>query len=140
MIRLRKYKHSEKELWCSLGSIVASRTIRKVLGIAISSDDSYTWWIGKEKGEVVGFGAVSIGKAVATLHHSYVFESFRGNGVYKLLLKERIEFCKEQQNVEKITATATEDSKPILEQFGFYEISKRGKYFTMRLFINKGKK
>jgi len=130
---LEEYKHTDKQLWWVLGSLVTSRTIRKELGIVISSDDNYTWWVAKWEGIVVGFGAVALRKEVATLYHSYVFENFRNRGIYSLMLKRRVEFIKTQKNIKKIVTTATKYSKPILEKFGFYETSKRGKYFNMIL-------
>lgn len=126
---IKKMTHGNPKLWQALCPLAVSRKARKELGIAISSDENYTWLVvfaGDES--VAAIAAVEFcNGSKAIFRHAYVVEGHRGCGLYTKLLDLR-----EQLAVGKrVIITVNENTIDVVLKAGYTEIGKRGKYTTV---------
>ena len=128
-MEIKQYAHGEGDFWCKMGPFFASRQVRNELGIAMSSDESYTWFVAFNGDEVVGFAAVEITGGTAVLRHAYVNPANRANGIYAKMLEARMVSGKGRASLIKVTANV--DSIEHLRGHGFTAVSTRGQYTNM---------
>lgn len=127
---IREYQHGEGDFWQLMGPFFASATIRRELGRPLSSDENYVWWISLDGGKVTGFGAIRQKRKVVEFCHAYVFPSCRGQGIYREIVRQRLEYCMEHGH-DQIRAVVTAGSRPELEKQSFLCVRKRGRYSVM---------
>jgi GNAT superfamily N-acetyltransferase len=133
-MKIQKMKQEDEGFWQLMGPYLVSNDVRKELGMAISSDTSYTWFLAVEDGKCIGFcAAKEINSATyfkgpgLEFRHRYVDPDRRGNGIGKKLMEARLKFA-EGRNVK---ATVTPDSQPTYEKLGFKKVFQRGQYPLM---------
>lgn len=59
---IQKFNQEDPDFWLLMGRNFASASIRKELGVSMSSDESYSWLLAMEEGKVVGFCAIAPSK------------------------------------------------------------------------------
>ena len=124
-------QQTDQGFWEIMGPIFASKDIRKALGIAPASDETYLWEVCVTQDACLcGFSALVPGRK--EIKHGYVFPEFRRLGIYRKLVKKHIETAKEL-GLSHLSATTTNDSLPLLLELGFVKIGQRGKYHSLRI-------
>jgi len=133
-MKIKVMKQDDEGFWQLMGPHLVSNAVRKELGMAISSDLSYTWFLAVEDGKCIGFcAAKEINSATyfkgpgLEFRHRYVDPSHRGNGVGKKLMEARLKFA-EGRNVK---AVVIPDSQSTYEKLGFKKVFQRGQYPLM---------
>jgi len=126
---IKKMAHGDSELWTTLCPFAVSRQVRKELGIAISSDENYTWLVALDnESNTVAIAAVEFcNGSKAIFRHAYVVENHRGHGLYLRLLQLREKIAVGRRAV----TTVNKDAFDIVSKAGYAEVAKRGKYTTM---------
>lgn len=110
-----------------MGQFFASRRIRQELGnYAMSNEPDWRWFVAFKDDAVVGFLGTEPRKNTG-FHISvlYVVEAERRQGIISSLLKAALEKADEKSCA--VTITAKREFAPILEKYGFYPTSARGK-------------
>lgn len=128
-MNITRYSHDDAELWTRIGRHFADRDVRTELGGPMSSDPSYSWYVADIGGVVAGFAACYPERGRVRLCHAYVLPGFRRAGAYRALLDARLR----DAGPRRVRARATALSMPLLEQRGFRELRRVGKYFEMEL-------
>lgn len=125
---IKEIKHGDK-LWSLLCPFAVSRQVRKELGIAISSDENYTWLFAFDhSNNVAAIAAVEFcNGSRAIFRHAYVVKEYRGSGLYKRLLELREQLAKGKRAI----ITVNHDILATVLSEGYMEIGKRGKYTTV---------
>jgi predicted N-acetyltransferase YhbS len=133
---IQKINQNEEDFWKLMGPFFASAKVKRDLGVAMSSDESYTWLLVMEKGQVAGFcaivpikaGSFPFTGAGSDFRYFYVPpESANRQRISDKLMKEALKTVKDQN----LKAVILPDEKPFWESFGFVEVFRRGKYPTM---------
>lgn len=136
---LRHGDPEEKQrLFCTLGEFFASAQIRRELGIAMTSDERYVWFVAREEGEeeVTGFAALRIDGEKADLCHAYTFEDWRGNGVNWMLVLRRIDYAVEN-GAYTMTVTVHPDREAVYVNAGFELQRRSGQYGKYALEVSR---
>ncbi len=120
-----------KVFWSLAGWFFASREVEKEIGAPIHNDSGMVWIVAEIDGHCVGLAALQIKKTTGHLKHAYVCPEWRGQGIYKQLLKARMEYMIDK-GITEIISTCNDNSLPILLKYGFEEIGKRGRYTLVR--------
>lgn len=119
-MNVEKYAQSGEGFWELMGPMFASAKVKRDLGIAMSSDESYQWFLAFNGSELAGFCAVVPGKSVDYLKHLYAID---GAKVEVLLLGSAI-----AASTKTIQATAKESEVHHYLKQGFKEVKQRGQY------------
>jgi len=95
-MKVIRYAHGEKDFWQIMGPCFASAEIRRHLGVPLTSDEGYVWFLAMNGVELSGFAAVKAQKnGICEFKHAYIFGDYRKNGLYTKLLKARLDYAKE---------------------------------------------
>lgn len=125
-IDVQLFNQADKAFWEIMGPWFASAKLKRDLGIAMSSDDSYLWFIAFSDRRLVGFCAVVPRKKSAELKHLYVLSEAQSMGVETQLLGMAI-----ASTASALKATVRKDELPHYEKQGFKVTSNRGSYFQV---------
>lgn len=124
---VQKITQSEEGFWDLMGPFFASALVKRELGVAMSSDESYTWFLAIAHGEVQGFCAVTNEKKGSRLRHVYVVPEHRHNGVATQVIGVAI-----TSSPKPIVVTVKGSEVGFYKKFGFtLTDKKRGQYVDM---------
>ena len=127
--KVGQVKGDDRNLGNLIGWYAISREVnREMDGYPILTDKDTVWFVAYKKLEVFAFAAVKQMKSHAILTYSYVDPKFRRKGVYKRLLRDRLEWV-EKKGIRKVKADCTAKSLSALKQEGF-EVVKEFKNWT----------
>lgn len=122
---IEKMSQSDEGFWILMGPFFASAKVKRDLGIAMSSDESYRWIIALEKGEMVGFVAIVPGKGCEQVKHLYSTNS--DSAVLAKLLKAAT------KTKQRKLATVLPEDLPLWEAHGFINTGKtKGRYVEVQ--------
>lgn len=125
---IERFNQEDPDFWQLMGRNFASSQIKRDLGIAMSSDDSYLWFLALEKGSVVGFCAIVPSKSHCELKHDYVF-SDRLGATHKKIVSEAVKYAAKTKALQKpIKATVKATEIDFYEMAGFSKVSTKGQY------------
>lgn len=111
-----------------------TRQITNALGLANHWDDCDEWLLVVQDKQLLGFSGYENKNNVFVLKRSYVFDQFRGLGIYKKMIEMRMTRAQEL-NASVIQCTATRMSMREFERRGFKAIKNYKKYVTYRLVL-----
>lgn len=117
-----------ERFWELMGRFFADRCIRKELGMAMSSDERYTWFVAIEGETVLGFCAAVNTPAGVEFKHRWVQPSRRGQGIGRALFDARLEFAKDRP----IKAIVVPSVQSLFERRGFVKVRQQGRYPVMK--------
>ena len=114
--------------WQLMGRFFADRYVRKELGMAMSSDERYTWFIAIDGATVLGFCAAVATPAGIEFKHRWVLPSHRGQGIGRALFKARLNFAGDRP----IKAIVVPSVQSLFERHGFIKVRQQGRYPVMK--------
>jgi GNAT superfamily N-acetyltransferase len=120
--------HDSEGFWEMMGRFFADRHIRKELGMAMSSDERYTWFVAVNGATVLGFCAAVFTPAGVEFKHRWVLPSHRGQGIGYALFEARLEFARDRP----IKAVAVPSVQALFERHGFVKVRQQGRYPVMK--------
>jgi GNAT superfamily N-acetyltransferase len=133
-MEIRQFTQNDSGFWQLMGPFLVDNQVRKELGMAISSDSSYTWFLAVLDSQCIGFCAAKrINSATYfngdgfEFRHRYVKRGYRGKGIGRKLMDARLEFA----DGSNIKSTVTPGSQATYERLGFKKVSQKGKYPLM---------
>lgn len=130
-MKIVRYQHGEGDFWYRMGPFLASASVRRELGVPITSDKDMVWWLAIDNdGQTIGFAAAKLRKDVCEMRHAYVVPEARGKGVYHALCQARLEECQKWE-AKVARSTVNEYSLPVFLELGFKPVSNRGKKYTV---------
>jgi len=126
--KIVKMEHGESGFWDALGPFFASRDVRKELGIAMSSDENYVWFVALSgDNKVAGFAALECKGSRADCHHLYIVPEFRNRLLFPALFKTREKYAW-GKGIRRIIVVSNPATSHWMPNLGYTEKSKRGKY------------
>jgi GNAT superfamily N-acetyltransferase len=131
-MNIKETNHNDESFRIDMFPFFASRAVRRELGIALSSEDSYVWFIAYIDDVVAGFAALDV--KGTELRHAYIVPEHRGKGIYTQLLDARLKKAREL-GLHTLKCVAAPDSVAILQKAGFAESGNRGKYTIMTMVL-----
>lgn len=138
MFEVEQYKHEALPWGNGIGELFCSRDVHRELGTAVISEHGYTWFIAMTRGKLAGFAAVEEKGTKAIFRHAYVLPSYRGQGVYTLLLNAREGFVQNNLDLMLMETTAAPDSYQKLKSADWSDHRQRGKYMVMHKEVRRG--
>ena len=114
--------------WELMGRFFADRGIRKELGMAMSSDERYTWFIAVEDSAVLGFCAAVDMHAGVEFKHRWVLPSRRDQGIGRALFEARLNFAGDRP----VKAIVVPSVQALFERHGFVKVRQQGRYPVMK--------
>lgn len=114
--------------WQLMGRFFADRCVRRELGMAMSSDESYTWFVAIDGDTVLGFCAAVATRAGIEFKHRWVLPSHRGQGIGRALFEARLDFAGDRP----IKAVAVPSVQALFERHGFTKVRQQGRYPVMK--------
>lgn len=124
------------------GKFLSNRKVKKALGLPPWDDDKKNWLLVIDENEeciAISSYYFNSNNKKGYLKSSYVMEKYRGKGIYTYLFKKRLELLSNYKDLQLITGTATEMSKPVYEKFGFENVMMKGKYYVFEKEVNNEK-
>jgi GNAT superfamily N-acetyltransferase len=91
MILLRM-RHSKESL-SRISEIALSKDVYRELGYPIFSDESHVWYMVYIDKKLVGISSIVNKGRYVSFNHAYVLPEYRGNGIYRKMLRERLNDC-----------------------------------------------
>lgn len=70
-IQVQKYSQSDEGFWELMGPMFASAELKKIMGVAMSSEESYTWMLASAGNNIVGFCAITPEKIGSRIRYVY---------------------------------------------------------------------
>lgn len=131
-MKIKRYAHGEDDFWDLMGSYFASRSVRRELGIPMSSDENHVWFIAMGPESVAGFAAIETQKRGCFLRHVYVKADHREKGLMKKLVQEAVKYAK-SISVSAIHVTVAAKLVDFYTENGWSESNTRGQYHTLIL-------
>lgn len=126
-ITVQKYSQTDEGFWKLMGPMFASALIKRELGVAMSSDETYSWFLAFTGHQFAGFCALTPEKQGSRLRHVYALPDFRSNGVATQLIGSAI-----AASPKPIVLTVKGSEAGFYKRFGFQETNKkRGQYVEM---------
>ena len=137
-MKIKKYDHAQRGFWQRMGPFFASASVQRELGVRMTSDDSYTWWLAlDESSGVAGFAAAEEQKnGVVILRHAWVRREHRENGIYEDLFDRRLSDLKDAGH-DRFRVTTKGNALELIKRKGFEEAGGRGSYTTLELKTTK---
>jgi predicted GNAT family acetyltransferase len=127
-IRIERYDHGKDDFWERLGPYFASRDVERELGVSLTSNESHTWWLAFDNGNLVGFAAAEqLKNGTNILRHAWIEPEWRGEGVHERLVDRRLEDLTEAGETN-FRVTVTDDGIERYRDRGFEEARTRGQY------------
>lgn len=127
IMKVEKMVQTDEGFWFLMGPFFASAKVKRELGIAMSSDESYTWFLALDKGEVLGFCAMTKERKGSRLRHVYVVEEHRKRKVATQVVGVAL-----TMSLKPISLTVKADDVSFYEKMGFSAAGKgRGSYVEM---------
>jgi hypothetical protein len=121
---VQKINQEDEDFWQLMGRHFASAKVKRDLGVAMSSDESYTWLLAMEKGRVVGFCAIVPVKDYEQIKHLYSID-----GDAAVLSKILKVVAKGKQPKRAIVSP---EELPVWESQGFTKTGKlKGRYIEV---------
>jgi hypothetical protein len=128
---IQKFNQEDEDFWRLMGRYFASAKIKRDLGISMSSDESYVWFLALDKGSVVGFCAIVPSKSCCELKHDYVF-SDRGGATHQKVVSEALKYAIKTKSLDKpIKSTVRFSELSFYETLGFLKVSDKGQYVVV---------
>lgn len=116
--------------WITMGPFFASRELRLEHGAPIEDDD-YTWIVAFDgTGEVIGFAALDVNKAM--VRHVHVLPDNRNHGIGHELVQLAMDEAR-GRGLETLKCVASPSSVSVFEDCGFGTVSMRGQYSVMEV-------
>lgn len=81
VVKVERYNQEDEGFWGLMGRYFASAKVKRELGVAMSSDETYSWFVAFKDGDLAGFCAMSPEKHGSRLRHVYVLPEHRSNGI-----------------------------------------------------------
>lgn len=122
-IKVEQFNQEDEGFWELMGRYFASAKVKRDLGIAMNSDETYQWFLAFIGDRLAGFCALSPAKTGTDLKHLYVVE---GEGVETQLLG-----CAIAAASKPLRATVREDEFALYEKQGFKVVKRRGQYIQI---------
>lgn len=130
-LRIEQYDHGEGDFWDRLGPYFASREVERELGVSMTSDESHTWWLAFDNGNLVGFAAAErLKNGINILRHAWVEPEWREEGVYGALVDQRLEDLTSAGETD-FRVTVTDDGIERYKDRGFEKARTRGQYTVL---------
>lgn len=127
-MKIKQFNQNNDDFWKLIGPFLVSSHVRKELGMAISSDESYFWFLAIENDECIGFCAArKINSATyftgegLEFRHRYVMPGRRGEGIGRKLMQTRLKFAAGFN----VKATVTPLSQATYEKHGFKKVAQK---------------
>lgn len=128
-VRIIRVEHGG-EFFNDIAMASLDKSIRKELGYPISSEPNQKWWIALNGNHVLGFCSLVEKKNESYMCHDYVYNYFRGKGIYDKLFKERFEYAVSLK--KKIKSVATNKSLGAFLRYGFQVTKKLTNYTNVQ--------
>lgn len=126
-IKVEAFNQEDEGFWDLMGQYFASAKVKRDLGIAMSSDESYQWFLAFSGDRLAGFCAMTPEKVGSRLRHVYVLEEFRSNGVATQLIGVAI-----SGSAKPIILTVKSEDSSLYSRFEFKPNGKaRGQYIDL---------
>lgn len=126
------YYERPPEFWALLGPYFARQEYRREMPY-LKDDDGYVWFVAMDGGTLAGFASLHVDRRGGHLHGLYVAPDYRGQDIARQLVQARLDYLRSLGNVHIVTATCNEQSKPLLQEFGFQPRGQRGQYTVMEM-------
>lgn len=123
---------TEYPLICT--KIFGVKKITNELSIYLHHTDCDEWLLALQGEELLAFSGYEMNNTSFVLKRAYVYQNYRGFGLYKIMLDMRIEKAKKSGR-KMIQATTTPMSQREFEKRGFFCTKKYKKFQTFRLLI-----
>lgn len=125
-MRILRMTRDDAAFYETIGPFLSRREFVAELGGPIWDDDGKVWFVAKRGRATLGIAAYRrVGNRTA-LVSAYVLPNHRRSGAYTALIEARL-----NELSGRVTATATDASRPALRKFGFRQIGKRGRFAIM---------
>ncbi len=108
-------------------------TIAEALLLRLSRDDGMELWVAESDGQVVSAGRLEpvAGTDFAGIWGGSTLKEWRGRGIYRAMTAARARSAL-RMGKTLINSDSTEDSRPILERYGFLKVSTTTPYLWSR--------
>lgn len=110
------------------------KDISKALGLCIHTTDCHEWLLAVQNNCLLAFSGYDKTNSAFVLKRAYVFQQYRGLGIYKKMIDLRLERASEL-GYKIVQTTTTQMSKMEFEKRGFFTTKNYKKYQTWRKFI-----
>lgn len=132
-IEIVQMTNAEPQFYPLIGPFLARRAIVKEMGgYPLWDDDAMTWFVAlrRDDQQVRGFAALRVQRGVYWLDNTYVLPQWRGQGIYRRLLAERLAACPLGATLR---AVCTSKSVDALLRRGFTVRRQRGQWTEVEM-------
>lgn len=128
-IEILHLTNAHRDFYRLIGPFLAKREIVKELGSPVWDDDGKVWTIALDcKGKVSGFVAHVEKTKSIQFCSDFVLPDMRRNGIYSMLMRERMKVMSAIPSRYRITAVATAMSIHEYLKHEFREVGRRGRF------------
>lgn len=124
-IEVDQYNQEDDGFWDLMGRYFASAKVKRDLGIAMSSDETYIWFLAFADNDLAGFCAIVPQKSGTVLKHLYCISEVKG-------IDTQLIGCAVAAASKPIHATVKDEELPLYQKFEFKEVKRRGQYIEVR--------
>lgn len=114
---IKMMMNEDRDFYEIMGPYLSRREIVKELGCPVWDDPGKLWFVATDESKVVGFAALVIRCGRAHFCSVWVRPEHRNQGIYKTLLRARIDYV-DKMHLSAITIAMAKVC-PILRQYGF---------------------
>lgn len=111
-----------------LGPFLSRRDVVREVGAPLWDDDGKAWVVITEGGQVAAFGAITSGKGHVRFTSDYVLPAWRGKGLHRRLVRERLRATEGTP----VIAVCTGDGLRAYLAEGFAPVRERGRFTEVR--------
>lgn len=129
-LRIERMINTDPGFYQILGPFLSRRSIVRDLGDPVWDDDGKFWFVALDGNAVAGFAGLRSEETKHVFCSAYVLPVCRRQGVYTLLVDERIKIL--AQSPRPAVATARTVAVPALMKVGFTVVSQTERYARMR--------
>lgn len=132
IVKLMSGPTDGEKLYAKIGHYLGSPKVRQDCGgYPINDGQDYRWLVALEKRGLkpCGFLNLQITKKGAILHNGYVDPAYRGQGMFREMLRQALAVVDHEHM--QATTTVTEKSSMALAKNGFVEVRRRGAWIKM---------